>query len=97
VTILPIRQIVTVPGTPMSLSSVPRIAALLTVCAFPENTTRVVVGNADVRARAGEMNGIPLNGGTRPDMRTYENVDLSKMFVDAVTANEGIAGEARFI
>lgn len=84
------RAIVPTPGTPMALYQSPLAVSKLTVCALQANTTSVFVGTSSVRARTGEANAIPLNGGTRPDMQTFGGLDLSTVYVDAVTANDGI-------
>lgn len=62
----------------------------VTVAALPGNTTVCYIGGTGTRARVGEENALPMNGGTRPDMWTWTDVDLSQIWIDAVTANEGV-------
>lgn len=84
------RTVVQTAGKPQVLRAEPLSVSRLTVAALQANTTSVFVGTSAVRARTGEANSIPLNGGTRPDMWTFGPVDISTMYVDAVTADEGI-------
>jgi hypothetical protein len=87
-----IRVTVLTPGQPRQLSDVSLILRDVTISPLPTNTTRVCVGNAGVRARDGEQNALTLMGGTRPDTFTppYPTMDISLLWVDAVTANEGV-------
>ena len=85
------RVIVLTSGKAVPLSEIPLPVKTVTVAALPGNTTVCYIGDASVRARAGEQNGLPINGGTRPDMWTWNDVDLSQIWLDAVTANEGVS------
>lgn len=85
------RVIVITPGIPRPLSDVSKIASKVHVAALAGNTTAIVLGGPDVRASTGSVNGLPMNGGTRPDVATFENIDLSQWWVDAATALEGIS------
>jgi hypothetical protein len=86
------RVIVPTPGKPVRLSDAPITVRAVTIAAFPANATRVCLGNESVRAADGELNALPLVGGVRPDTHTppYPQTDLSTIWVDAVTANEGV-------
>jgi len=91
------RAIVITPGkaTPLSTVSTPIVVGTLTVAAIPTNTNAVCLGGTGVLARAGEMNAVPMNGGTRPDIKTFRTVaDIAEVWVDAQTANEGVVYEA---
>jgi hypothetical protein len=85
------RIIVPTPGKAVPLSDYSLPVKTVTVSALAGNTTAVAIGGASVRARAGEMNGLPMSGGTRPDMWTWTDVDLGTIWVDAITANEGVS------
>jgi len=85
------RVIVTTPGQPVPLSQVPRPVKTVTISAFAANTTAIHIGGKEVRARVGEANGLPMNGGTRPDQATFDDVDLADIWIDAITALEGIS------
>ena len=85
------RIIVLTPGVAVPLSEQPVNVVSVTVAAFPGNATAVYIGGPSVRARAGEQNGLPVNGGTRPDMWTWANVNLADIWIDACTANEGVS------
>ena len=85
------RVIVLIPGKAVPLCDYSKPVKTVTIAAFPDNTNVVYVGGPSVRARIGEQNGLPVNGGTRPDMWTWPDVDLSAIWIDAVTANEGVS------
>lgn len=85
------RIIVPAPGKAVPLSEWSMLVKTVTVAALATNTTAIAIGSASVLARAGEMNGLPMNGGTRPDMWTWNDVDLSTIWIDAITANEGVS------
>lgn len=85
------RVIVNTPGTPRPLSDVARRVSKVYVAALAGNTTAIHIGGAGVRARAGEANGLPMVGGTRPDTATFDNVDLAEIWIDAITAAEGVS------
>jgi hypothetical protein len=84
------RVIVLTPGQPVPLSQQPLVVRMVTVAAIPGNTNVVYLGGANVRARVGEQNALPVNGGARPDMWTWADVDLSHIWIDAVTALDGV-------
>jgi hypothetical protein len=84
------RVIVLTPGQSVPLSDQPLVVRSVTVAAIPGNANVVYLGGSNVRARVGEQNALPINGGTRPDMWTWVDVDLSQIWIDAVTANEGV-------
>lgn len=85
------RVIVFEPGTAVPLYNVSMPVKTVTVAALSGNTTAIHIGGANVRARAGEANGLPMSGGTRPDMWTWTDVDLSQIYIDAITAEEGVS------
>lgn len=84
------RVIVLTPGKCVPLSEQPMPVKTVTVAALPGNTAVCYIGASGVRARVGEENALPVNGGTRPDMWTWNDVDLADIWIDAVTANEGV-------
>lgn len=88
------RVTVQTPGVPVRLSYTSLVADTLMIAAIPENATRVVVGDNTVRAREGEINGLPYEGGSQPNIRVYRNIDLGSLYVDAVTAGDGVLYEA---
>ena len=86
------RIVILTPGKPQALSETPRPVKTVTVAALAENTTAVHIGGPNVRARAGEANGLPmLVTSSRPDTATFDDVDLSQIWIDAITASEGIS------
>ena len=85
------RVVVSTPGKAIPLCDYSMPVKTVTVAALAANTTAIAIGGASVLARAGEMNGLPMNGGTRPDMWTWTDVDLSTIWIDAITANEGVS------
>ena len=85
------RVVILTPGKPQPLSETTRLVSTVTVTALAANTTAIHVGGSQVRARAGEANGLPMSGGTRPDSATFDSVDLSQIWIDAITAGEGVS------
>lgn len=85
------RVVILTPGKPQPLCELPKLVKTVTVAALAANTTAIHIGGSGVRARAGEANGLPMMGGNRPDTATFENVDLSQIFIDAITASEGVS------
>ena len=83
------RVIVNTPGVPRPLSEQSRKVSTVPVTALAATTTAIHIGGPNVRARAGEANGLPMSGGTRPDSATFDNVDLFDFYIDAITASEG--------
>lgn len=83
------RVVILTPGKPQALSEFSRQVSTVTVSALAANTTAIHIGGPNVRARAGEANGLPMSGGTRPDSATFNNVDLFDIWIDAITASEG--------
>lgn len=83
------RQVVPTPGTPVQLSTSTSTAAWVVLTALSTNTNPVVVGGAGVVAAAGTRTGIALGpGASTPAI----NVDqLSDLYVDVVTAGEGVS------
>lgn len=85
------RITILTPGKPQPLWAIPRSVRTVTISALAANASAIHVGGFSVRARAGEANGLPMSGGTRPDQATFDNVDLSQIWIDAVTAAEGVS------
>ena len=85
------RIIVNTPGTPRPLSEGSRSVVTVTITALAANTTAIHVGGPAVRARAGEANGLPMSGGTRPDSATFNSVDLADIWIDAINAGDGVS------
>lgn len=82
------RVIVNTPGTAVPLSEAPMRAITVTVVAFAANTEDVHIGARGVRARAGEANGLPI---AAREAFTWNDVDLSEIWIDAEVALEGVS------
>lgn len=91
----PGRVTVQTPGTPVQLSSISTPVAVVEVQALRNNTGYCCIGGPEVRARDGEQNrisiAVPVASG--PQMRTYRNTNLCKLYVDVSVAGEGIVFE----
>lgn len=85
------RVVILTPGKPQPLSETPRPVATVTVVALAANATAIHIGGSNVRASVGSANALPMSGGTRPDSATFANVDLSQIWIDAITANDGVS------
>lgn len=71
---------------PLSVTTLP--ASKLFIQAIATNTTLVFVGDVAVMAASVSPAGIGLDAS---DLLILENVDLSQVYIDARTANEGIS------
>lgn len=80
------RQIVPTPGTAVALAASTPIKSV-TIIAELDNTNPVVVGGSTVVAASATRRGVPLNAG---GSFTIDADNLIEVFVDAVTADEGV-------
>lgn len=83
------RATVTTPGTPVALGGQQRVEKLIIV-AETNNTNPVVVGGEGVIAAIGTREGVPLDPSSGESRIELCNTDLSRVFIDAVTATEGV-------
>ena len=61
------------------------------IFALHSNTDRVYIGDENVSAIAGTEAGTPMSAG---DVKSYGNVDLSMIWIQAVIVGEGVSCEA---
>ena len=87
------RKTVITAGQAVPLADVPTPVRWVTVQALRGNTGYVATGSRFVRAQTGELNSLSLAvpAATTPQMETYNDVDLSEVYVDASVAGEGVA------
>jgi len=86
------RKEVAVAGTREPLVVAPGTRAVrLVIVAETDNTNEVVVGGAEVVAALATRQGVPLKGvaGQEERLELFD-VDLSDIYVDAVTGTEGV-------
>lgn len=74
-------------GTPEQVITSSLPMAWVEIYALDTNTTDVYWGNANVRAVVGGEAGLPMAAGTRLYLK---DVDLSTIWIDVRTANEGV-------
>lgn len=77
-------------GTTMTPTSVTGPIRSLAVRAIETNTNAVVIGGSGVVAAAATRNGVPLVP-TSPPLVLEDIDDLSDLWVDAITAAEGLS------
>jgi hypothetical protein len=77
---------VAVAGTPERLSDVSIPCAEVTIVAKVANTDLIYVGGASVSSASG----VPLNGGDAQTIKSYRNVDLANIWIDAAVNGEGV-------
>jgi hypothetical protein len=82
------RKTVTSPGTAEKLVATATPCVAVTITALRGNTGVIQVGDASVKAAAGTQQGTPLQ---YLDSITLEIDDVSKIYIDATVANEGVA------
>jgi hypothetical protein len=83
------RRVVTTPGTPVQMSTTSQSAVQVRVRALTTNTNNVALGGDNtVRAAAGSETGVVLKA-TDPSI-VIEVDDVTDLWVDAVTAGEGV-------
>lgn len=80
------RKTVTTPGTAVALAASTACRRVV-VTALPDNTELVVAGGSGVVAAVATRTGRPLAPGA---CTVFEIDNVSKVFVDAVTAGEGV-------
>lgn len=85
------RKEVAAAGTPEPLSDTSFFAKTLDITAFSDNTAGVVVGSSEIVETEADRIGTPLNPG---DTKTYFNVDLLSVYVDAEVNDEGVTYDA---
>ena len=85
------RQIVTTIGTAVQVSTDTTVWSRIDCQALYSNSGYVCIGGPGVRARSGECNAILLKGGTSLERQVFTNTALSSLWIDADTANDGIA------
>jgi hypothetical protein len=85
--LFPGRTIVNTPGIAVPLSESSLLVRTVSGFAFAANTDDVHVGDRRVRARVGEASGALLDA---RESFTFDNVDLSEVWIDAIVANEGV-------
>lgn len=61
------------------------------VFALPRNTDRIYIGDENVEAIAVPQAGTPMSAN---DVKSYDNVDLSMVWITAVIVGEGVSCEA---
>lgn len=61
------------------------------IFALHGNTDRIYIGDENVSAIAGTQAGTPMSAG---DVKSYDNVDLSMIWIDAAIVHEGVSCEA---
>lgn len=61
------------------------------VFALPRNTDRIYIGDMNVSAIEGTEAGTPMSAN---DVKSYDDVDLSWIWITAVIAGEGVSCEA---
>ncbi len=76
-------------GKPQPLSSVSQTVKVLQITALRTNSQLVFLGNHNVLATSGDERGIELHPGQRVTFTDGE-IDLSKLYLDARVADEGI-------
>lgn len=83
------RTVVAAAGTAVALSATPQPARCLIITPIRSNTNLVAIGGADTDATLASEKGVLLKP-TDPALILYD-VELSKVFVDAVTSGEGVS------
>lgn len=71
-------------GTPLRVRHVD-------VFALPGNTDRIYIGDENVEAIASPQAGTPMSAG---DAKSYDDVDLSMIWIHSVIVGEGVSCEA---
>lgn len=61
------------------------------VFALPDNTARIYIGDENVEAIAKPQAGTPMSAG---DVKSYDDVDLSLIWIHSVVVSEGVSCEA---
>lgn len=84
------RKVVTTAGTRVALSSTSLVYDEVTITAETDNTGIVVIGGSTVVASLSTRQGTPLNAG---DSRSYQNVDLAKVYIDSTVNGDGVTWE----
>lgn len=85
------RKVVTTAGTRVRLSDTPQHVAKVIISAETDNTNPVTVGGADVVGALATRVGVPLDVDDTAE-RTIElcDVNLSDIYIDAITNGEGV-------
>ena len=81
------RKVVAVPGTAVQLSATSVKCQKVVVSALSTNTNLVTIGSSTTLATAGSERGKILYAG---DSETFYVDNLTKLYVDALTAGNGI-------
>jgi hypothetical protein len=61
------------------------------IFALPGNTNRIYIGDMNVSAISGTQAGTPMSAN---DVKSYDDVDLSMLWITAVIVGEGVSCEA---
>lgn len=77
--------------TKRQLWPVPLRVRHVDVFALPSNTDRIYIGDMNVSAISGTQAGTPLSAN---DVKSYDDVDLSSIWITAVIVAEGVSCEA---
>ncbi len=85
------RTLVATPGkiVPLSITSQP--TTRVTVFALGTNSGEIAIGDKTISAVSGKETGMPLEA---KDAITYDNEDLSKIYIDAEVAGNGVRWDA---
>lgn len=83
------RQIVATVGTPVQFDAADDTLWSRIDCqALVGNAGYICIGGSNVRASVGSQNAIALDA---IELQTFTNIRLSELWVDADTANDGVA------
>lgn len=81
------RKVVAAGGTAEALTSTKTRVHSVDITAEADNTGVIVVGGSTVVAALATRRGTPLNAG---DTKTYLDVDLSQIYIDATVNGDGV-------